>query len=175
MSTEPLEAFKIQYQTGKDAFERGQYREAVQFLAKASQLVDRNSRVGGETLMWLVTAYQAAGQSSEAIALCRTLLRHPSIETRKQAKRLIYILEAPELKSRPEWLVSIPDLSTLDEGNSKIAQVSMTATTKKPKPKSSESELPFEDLSQINTQDNGFEWVAMVAIALLVAGLVWFS
>jgi hypothetical protein len=175
VSTEPLEAFKIQYQTGKDAFERGQYREAVQFLAKASQLVDRNSRVGGETLMWLVTAYQAAGQSSEAIALCRTLLRHPSIETRKQAKRLIYILEAPELKSRPEWLVSIPDLSTLDEGNSKIAQVSMTATTKKPKPKSSESELPFEDLSQINTQDNGFEWVAMVAIALLVAGLVWFS
>jgi hypothetical protein len=175
VSTEPLEAFKIQYQTGKDAFERGQYREAVQFLAKASQLVDRNSRVGGETLMWLVTAYQAAGQSSEATALCRTLLRHPSIETRKQAKRLIYILEAPELKSRPEWLVSIPDLSTLDEGNSKIAQVSMTATTKKPKPKSSESELPFEDLSQINTQDNGFEWVAMVAIALLVAGLVWFS
>jgi hypothetical protein len=175
VSTEPLEPFKIQYQTGKDAFERGQYREAVQFLAKASQLVDRNSRVGGETLMWLVTAYQAAGQSSEAIALCRTLLRHPSIETRKQAKRLIYILEAPELKSRPEWLVSIPDLSTLDEGNSKIAQVSMTATTKKPKPKSSESELPFEDLSQINTQDNGFEWVAMVAIALLVAGLVWFS
>lgn len=175
MSTEPLEQFKIEYETGKDAFERGQYREAVQFLAKASQLVDRNSRVGGETLMWLVTAYQAAGQSSEAIALCRTLLRHPSIETRKQAKRLIYILEAPELKSRPEWLVSIPDLSTLDEGASKIAQVSMTATTKKPKPKSSESELPFEDLSQINTQDNGFEWVAMVAIALLVAGLVWFS
>ena len=175
MSTEPLEQFKIEYQTGKDAFERGQYREAVQFLAKASQLVDRNSRLGGETLMWLVTAYQAAGQSSEAIALCRTLLRHPSIETRKQAKRLIYILEAPELKSRPEWLVSIPDLSTLDEGDSNIAQVSMTATAKKPKSKSSESELPFEDLSQINTQDNGFEWVAMVAIALLVGGLLWFS
>ncbi len=175
MSTEPLEQFKIEYQTGKDAFERGQYRESVQFLAKASQLVDRNSRLGGETQMWLVTAYQAAGQSSEAIALCQTLLRHPSIETRKQAKRLIYILEAPELKSRPEWLVSIPDLSTLDEGNSKIAQVSMTATTKKPKSKSSESELPFEDLTQINTQDNGFEWVAMVAIALLVGGLLWFS
>lgn len=175
MSTEPLEQFKTEYQTGKDAFERGQYREAVQFLAKATQLVDRHSRLGGESLMWLVTAYQAAGQSSEAIALCRTLLGHPSIETRKQAKRLIYILEAPELKSRPEWLVSIPDMSTLDEGTSKIAQVSMTATAKKPKPQSPESELPFEDLSQINTQDNGFVWVAMVAIALLVAGLLWFS
>ncbi|MCT7954249.1 hypothetical protein [Laspinema palackyanum] len=175
MSREPLEQFKIEYQTGKDAFERGQYREAVQFLAKASQLVDRNSRVGGECLMWLVTAYQAAGQSSEAIALCQTLVRHPSIETRKQAKRLIYILEAPELKSRPEWLVSIPDMSTLDEGTSKVAQVSMTATAKKPKRQASESELPFEDLSQINTQDNGFVWVAMVAIGLLVAGLLWFS
>ncbi|MBO0351711.1 tetratricopeptide repeat protein [Phormidium pseudopriestleyi FRX01] len=175
MSTEPLEQFNIEYQTGKDAFERGQYPQAVQYLAKASQLVDRNSRLGGESLMWLLTAYHAAGQSSEAIALCRTLLRHPSIETRKQAKRLIYILEAPELKSRPEWLVSIPDLTTLDEGNSKIAQVSMTATAKKPKHQSSESKLPFEDLSQINTQDNGFVWVAMGAIGLLVGGLLWFS
>ncbi len=175
MSREPLEQFTIEYQTGKDAFERGQYREAVQFLAKASQLIDRNSRLGGETLIWLVTAYQAAGQSSEAIALCRTLQRHPSIETRKQAKRLIYILEAPELKSRPEWLISIPDLTTLDEGTSKIAQVSMTTTAKKPKTKDSESELPFEDLSQINTQDNGFVWVAMVAVTLLVGGLFWFS
>ncbi|MCT7987031.1 tetratricopeptide repeat protein [Laspinema olomoucense] len=175
MSTEPLEQFKIEYQTGKNAFERGQYREAVQFLAKASQLVDRNSRLGGETLMWLVTAYQGAGQSSEAIALCRTLIRHPSIETRKQAKRLIYILEAPELRSRPEWKVEIPDMSELDEGTSKVAQVSMTTTAKQPKRKSPDSELPFEDLSQINTQDNGFVWVAMVAIALLVGGLLWFS
>ncbi len=160
---------------GKDAFERGQYREAVQFLAKASQLVDRNSPLGGESLMWLVTAYQAAGRSSEAIALCKTLMRHPSIETRKQAKRLAYILEAPELQSRPEWLVSIPDMSTLDEGTSKVAQVSMTATEKKPDSKSPESELSFEDLSQINTQDNGFVWVAIVAISLLVGGLLWFS
>lgn len=175
MSADSLEQFRAEYLNGKEAFERGRYRQAVQYLQAASQRVDRNSRVGGEVLMWLVTAYQAAGDSSEAIALCKSLIRHPHLETRKQAKRLAYILEAPELQIRREWLVEIPDMSSLDEGGSKISQMTTNAAVKKPKRQSPETEMPLEDLTQINTQDNGFVWLAIVAIVALLGGLVWLS
>ena len=81
MSAETLEIVKTEYQAGKSAFEGGHYRQSVQHLEKASALVDRNSRLGGEIQIWLVTAYEAAGQRNEALSLCKQLDRHPSIES----------------------------------------------------------------------------------------------
>ena len=71
MSSENKEKFRIEYQAGKAAFESGDYRTAVQRLEAASALMGRTSRLGGEAQMWLVTAYEAAGQKIEAIALCQ--------------------------------------------------------------------------------------------------------
>ena len=48
VNSETLEIVKAEYQAGKAAFERGQYRNSVQHLEKASDLVARNSRLGGE-------------------------------------------------------------------------------------------------------------------------------
>lgn len=175
VSSESLERFHTEYQAGRYAFERGQYREAVQHLREAHQCVDRNSSIGGEVLIWLLGAYQALGESAEAIALCKNLTRHPSIEIRKQAKRLLFILEAPQLNTRPEWLIEIPDMSALDEGNSKVSQITAKATAKPPKRKRPEAEMPVVDLAQVNAKDNGFVWVAILAIALLLGSLVWFS
>jgi tetratricopeptide (TPR) repeat protein len=174
VSSESLDRFQAEYQTGKEAFDRGRYRQAVQHLQEATKRVNRNSRRGGEALMWLLNAYQAAGDSREAIALCRRLTRHPDFETRKQAKRLLYILEAPKLNTRPEWLIEIPDLSAMDETPSKVTQIAASAPKKKSKRKPPEAPPPV-DLSQVNTKDNGFVWVAIVAIALILSGLVWFS
>ena len=61
MSTESLEIARSRYQAGKLNFENGKYREAVENLEKASALLSRNSRLGGEVEIWLVTAYEAAG------------------------------------------------------------------------------------------------------------------
>ncbi|MEQ8958406.1 MAG: tetratricopeptide repeat protein, partial [Coleofasciculus sp. C2-GNP5-27] len=79
------EQFRVEYQTGKATFERGDYRAAVKHLEKACALINRNSRVGGEAQMWLVTAYEAAGQQTEAIALGQQLTKHPDLEIRKQS------------------------------------------------------------------------------------------
>jgi outer membrane protein assembly factor BamD (BamD/ComL family) len=78
------EKFRIEYQAGKAAFEGGDYRTAVKHLEAASALMKRTSRLGGEAQMWLVTAYEAAGQQAEAIALCEQLTRHPDPETSKR-------------------------------------------------------------------------------------------
>lgn len=89
MSAESLEIAKTRYQTGKIAFENGQYREAVENLEKASALLARNSRLGGEVEIDLVTAYEAAGRTDDAIALCERLKRHPHLETSKQARQML--------------------------------------------------------------------------------------
>ncbi|MGJ3250180.1 MAG: hypothetical protein ACFE0J_03455 [Elainellaceae cyanobacterium] len=176
MSTEQLELAKFQYRAGKDAFERGRYRQAVQYLEKAVSLVKRTSRLGGEMQIWLITAYEAAEQREDAIALCNQISRHPDPETSKQGKRLLYILKAPRLKTRPEWLTQIPDLTALDEISQQGQGLSKyTPTTKKPKRRPPKKEPEFVDLSQVNTQDNQFIWFALVAIALTIGGLWWVS
>ena len=160
---------------GRAAFERGQYRQAVKHLEAASSSIDRNSRIGGEVQIWLVSAYEAAGSGQKAIALCQQLKRHAHIETRKQAKRLLSILEAPKLKMHPEWRVEIPDMAALVESGAKFRQVSAAAKPKNPAPKRPQPRPEPVDLSLVNTKDNQFIWVALGAIALLLGGLLYFG
>lgn len=173
MSLESLEIVKAEYQAGKAAFERGQYRQSVGHLEKASALVERNSRLGGEVQIWLVTAYEATGQRTEAIALCTQLEKHPSYETRKQSRRLRYILEAPQLNRRPEWMTQIPDLGALPD-NEAGTRLGTAAGPSKGAPRPRPQPEPV-DLSQVNTKDNQFIWIALVAIALTLAGFLWLS
>lgn len=172
------ERFQQEYSAGKDAFERGNYQTSVQRLETAYSLVTPSTRLGGEVGIWLVTAYQAASQITDAhreadllkIALCTKLSQHPHPEIRKQGKRLLYILQAPALKRPKEWMVEIPDLGALPDSDPKDRRGSSTI---KPKP-SYKVEEPL-DLSQVNTQDNSFVWLAFVAIILMLGSLWWLS
>ncbi|AFY76253.1 hypothetical protein Ple7327_0824 [Pleurocapsa sp. PCC 7327] len=169
MVSDKQEQFQTEYQKGKYTFERGQYRLSVQHLEKASQLVALGSRLGGEVQIWLVTAYQAASQLQEAISLCRQLTKHPHPEIRKQSKRLLYIIEAPQLKRPREWMSEIPDLSKASESDARSLSGSGSSTTNK----ASSSTIEPIDLSQVNTKDNHFIWVALVLILLLLGGVIW--
>lgn len=173
VSSESLEIVKTEYQAGIAAFERGQYRESVQHLEKSCALVARNSRLGGEVQLWLVTAYEATGQTTEAIALCEQLKRHPDLETSKQGRRLLYILQAPQLKRPTEWLTQIPDLAAL-QGNETQTRFGSGTTTSNRSPQQRPQPEPV-DLTQVNTRDNRFMWVALIAIGLMLGGLVWSS
>ena len=173
MSSDQLEVVKSEYATGKAVFERGQYGEAVRHFEAASALVERGSRLGGEVQMWLVTAYDAAGQTQEAIALCKQLIRHPSLDTREQARGLIYILEAPKLSKRPEWLVEIPDLGALGDNQSSAFKAGAGGAVNPSKPKLVIPE-PV-DLSKVNTKDNRFVWVGLIGVGVAIAGLIFFS
>ena len=166
-----LEIVRTEYKAGIADFERGQYRSSVQHLEKASAIVPRNSRLGGEVQIWLVTAYEAAGQRTEAIALGEQLKRHPHIETSKQARRLVYIMQAPQLQRPPEWLTQIPDLGAVSDNETKTRFGSANVNNS-PKPKQRSVPEPI-DLSQVNTRDNNFIWIALIVIALILAGLVW--
>ena len=171
MSSENLEIVKTEYQAGKAAFERGQYRESVQHLEKAGALVVRNSRLGGEVQIWLVTAYEAAGQTTEAIALCQQIQRHPDSETSIQARRLLYILQAPQLKRPTEWLTQIPDLGVLPDNDT---QTRLGSKTKSPNNQGKQRPQPEPVfVTQVNTRDNQFIWAALIALGLTLGGLFW--
>ncbi|MEM6752679.1 MAG: hypothetical protein AAF630_06905 [Cyanobacteria bacterium P01_C01_bin.38] len=166
-----LEIAKQRYRNGKAAFENGKYRQAVEELIKACALLERNSRLGGEVQIWLATAYEASGQNQQAIELCEMLKRHPYPETSKEAKRLQYILKAPKLERPKEWMTEIPDLATISDKS----KIRVAASPKKSKAGSEVEEMEFIDLSQVNTQDNRFIWLALIVIALTVGSLVWLS
>lgn len=165
--TESLEIATKEYQAGIAAFERGQYRQAVESLEKASALTARNSRLGGKIQIWLVTAYEAAGQRTEAIALCEQLKQHPDSETSKQGKRLLYIMQAPQLKRPTEWMTQIPDLGAIADNESQTRLGSGKNQPRQPQ------QIEPIDLSQVNTQDNRFIWVSLIAIGLTLIGLLW--
>ena len=172
MTTESLELARSRYQMGTTAFENGQYREAVENLEKASALLGKNTRFAGEVEIWLVNAYEAAGRSEEAIALCQELSRHPHYEVRHQAKRLAYILKAPKLNRPKEWMTEIPDFSIISDNKSKMmiaAKPNQSPSAKKP------VEKEYIDLSTVNTQDNNFVWVALIAVGFTISYLVWLS
>jgi tetratricopeptide (TPR) repeat protein len=157
--------FQGQFEAGRAAFERGQYRLSVQLLQEASQQVAFTSRQGGEVQTWLVTAYQAMGKSDEAKNLCRQLTHHPIYSIRTQAKQVLYILEAPQLQRPPEWMSTIPDLEKLPDSEPKYQK---GQNPYRP------AEIP-EVTGQVNTQDNRFIWVALGLILLLLGGSVWFG
>ncbi len=171
MSSESLEIARQRYRNGKAAFENGKYRQAVEELNKACALLERNSRLGGEVQIWLATAYEAAGQNQEAIELCELLKRHPYPETSKDAKRLQYIFKAPKLERPKEWMTEIPDLGTLSD-KSKIRSA---ASLKKSSTVKEVEEMEFIDLTQVNTQDNRFIWLALFVIAVTLGSLFWLS
>lgn len=163
---ENQEKFQIEYQAGKNALECGEYRQSILHLEAASQLVTRGSRLGGEVLIWLVTAYQAAGKVDEAIALCQQLANHPHYETRKQSQDLLFIIKAPKLNRPQEWMSQIPDLSAVDKSEAEFRRGKGTTVYKK-----GQENEPEVDLTKVNTKDNQFIWVALSVILLTLVSL----
>ncbi len=165
------EEFKQEYLAGKKALEAGKYSLSIQHLERAINLISSTSRVGGEVQMWLFSAYQAAHKQTEAMAVCKKLSKHPHPDIRKKGKDLLYIMEAPRLERPKEWMLEIPDLTGMSESELKYRRGSGVSKTKAKTNYSTEN----IDLNQVNTQDNQFIWVALIAIFLTLISLIWFS
>jgi tetratricopeptide (TPR) repeat protein len=175
MTETPRDRAKTQYAYGQSAFERGSYREAVDYFETAVKLASATTPLGGEIQTWLVNAYSAVGRQDDALALCQVLSRHPDLETRKQAKNLLYILQAPQLKRPTNWMTEIPDLEAIaTDGAQSLGQSAYSAMAKPAPQVKTEPVVPL-DPSQINTKDNGFLWVALAGVALVVGGLIWLN
>jgi hypothetical protein len=174
---ETLALAQTEFQSGQRAFEAGEYGGSVQCLERAYALVEPGTCLHGDVQIWLVTAYEAAGQRDQARELCQLATHHPHWETRKTAKRLLYILEAPVLKRRSDWLTPIPDLSAIEATESR----DRGAANFQPRPPTRPADetgymIPAPtDPTQVTTEDKAFIWVALAVVLLVIGGIVWWS
>ena len=161
------------YQAGQIAFERGEYRQAVSYFLASVAQIQPNTAIGGEVQIWLVTAFEAAGQMTEAKALCQKLLNHPNLDTRQASKRMLYIMQAPELVRRDEWMSKIPDLSHLEDQDGKTAVSNSPNLPPLPisQPKSLDEKYAPIDLTKVKTQDHNFTSIALILIIIILLGL----
>ncbi|TAD74144.1 MAG: hypothetical protein EA001_15790 [Oscillatoriales cyanobacterium] len=96
---------KAQLQRGLAALKQGRATEAIALLKAAGAGLEGADRA--RALAGLVGAYRAAGQWTEAIALCDRLLQHPSLQVRQWATQARSQLPAqPPAADRP---VAQPD------------------------------------------------------------------
>ena len=165
---ESKQKFSNDYQLGIQSLENGQYNLSVKYLEQASEQVAMKTLTGGEVRIWLVSAYQAAQKTNEAIALGRELLTHPHPDIRHNSKKLLYVLEAPRLKRPPEWMNEIPDLTSLPESTPEFNQ---NRGSVKPKAKIEEP----VDLSTVNTKDNQFIAISFLILVISLSALIWFN
>ncbi|MGK7941266.1 MAG: tetratricopeptide repeat protein [Crocosphaera sp.] len=163
-----LEQFHLKYQKGQELLDRGQYRSSVQNLEEAKALINPSSRLGGDVQLSLVTAYQGIGKIDDAIAVCEELTRHPNLEIRQQSQRILYILKAPQLKRPETWMTKIPTNNPQDTGTSRYLQA-------KPSNKPPEKPpLELEDISKMDTKENGFIVLALGLFVVILGYLIWF-
>ena len=173
MTAESTSEVMIAYQAGQGAFERGQYRAAIDYLQTARSLVPKQSALEGEIQLWLVTAYDASGERDAALSLCRQLKTHGHYETRQQSKRLLYILEAPKLETKAEWITPIPELGQPDRLPKKQrAGGTMSAAAPKEPTVLPPWQQPFEP---VEIQDKRFMLLAGGLCLLILLGLWQFS
>ncbi|MEL4898154.1 tetratricopeptide repeat protein [Crocosphaera sp. Alani8] len=162
-----LEQFTLKYQQGQALLDKGQYRSSVKILEEAKSLISLSSRLGGDVQLSLVTAYQGINKLDDAIAICEELTRHPNLEIRQQSQRILYILKAPQLKRPEEWMTKIPTTNTDDNSTPRYIQAKpVTKSFQKPS-------LNLEDVSKIDTKDNGFIGLALVLFIFIIGGLIW--
>lgn len=172
----PEELAQQDLQLGQRAFEAGQYRTSVEAFERSLALAPPGTLLHGEVAIWLVTAYEAAGDREPARLLCEKTTKHPQWDTRKEAKRLLYILKAPVLRSREDWLAKIPDLESLEpktDGQKWAAPKSPAIRPPRPAPPPKGYQIaPLPD-PHVEREDRAFVWVVLGAIGVLLAGLTW--
>jgi hypothetical protein len=155
------------------AFEAGQYRVAIDRLTQAQPQAKMGTPLHGEIVLWQVMAHQAAGDLDQAMELCKKAARHADIDTRKAAKNILYVLEAPALQMRPEWMTEIPDLSELEAKDRKNWGRSHNPPPPMPKEKE-KSYIPDPvDLTQVEIEDDRLVWGGLLVAAVLVGIVAW--
>ena len=157
------------YQQGIADFERGNYQQAIALLERARALAILETDLGGDILVWLANAYDAVGKTEEAIALCRSLKKHPPNTVRKSARYMLGIFTAPPLKKLEGVVSEVPILESPDRYQSKPAARPKSSNNSNQKPF---REVPLEKPSPIDSRStNNFLLLAIAVFLLLLA--IW--
>lgn len=159
------------FQAGIFSFECGEYQSAIAQFQQALSQVNAKTQIGGEIQIWLANAYDATGNDTEAIAICRRLKTHSDRDVRKSANYVLGILSAPKLDQLKDAVSTIPSLQNLDLSDSPTAASSKSVVNL---PRDQEFPLTETNYSTSHNQNNWFIWTtsAIILVALMVWALI---
>jgi tetratricopeptide (TPR) repeat protein len=157
------------YQAGVRSFEHGDYKQAIAHFQQALNGVNAGTKIGGEIQVWLANAYDAAGNPTEAIALCRSLKKHSDRDVRKSASYVLGILSAPKLNTLKDANSKIPSLKGLDDQTLSRSIGSSGAKSDRAKSENQSSTRSSIDVQKSQREQNLF---LGMAISIILAGLV---
>ncbi len=93
------------------ALDRGEYGQVLRLLEPLQAERPPLTPDGAELRLLMATALMGQGRTDRAAECCRSLTRCRDEAVRAQAKALLMVLEAPELKRPRDWSMTLPDLS----------------------------------------------------------------
>lgn len=93
------------------ALDRGEYGQVLRLLEPLQQERSPLTSAGAELRLLMATALMGQGRTDQAAACCRSLVRCQDPTLRAQAKALLMVLEAPELRRPSNWSLTLPDLT----------------------------------------------------------------
>ena len=93
------------------ALDRGEYGQVLRLLEPLQEERSPLTPAGAELRLLMATALMGQGQTDRAATCCRSLIRCRDATLRAQAKALLMVLEAPELRRPRDWSLTLPDLS----------------------------------------------------------------
>lgn len=93
------------------ALDRGEYGQVLRLLEPLQEERSPLTAAGAELRLLMATALMGQGRTDQAAACCRSLVRCQDPNLRVQAKALLMVLEAPELRRPSNWSLTLPDLT----------------------------------------------------------------
>ncbi|MDM7953303.1 MAG: DUF3153 domain-containing protein [Cyanobium sp. CZS 25K] len=93
------------------ALDRGEYGQVLRLLEPLQADRSPLTAAGAELRLLMATALMGQGRTDQAAACCRALVRCQDPTLRAQAKALLMVLEAPELRRPSNWSLTLPDLA----------------------------------------------------------------
>ena len=88
---------------GEIALNNGDYYQCIEIINPLIEKFSVSSKEGINLRMLLVTAYSGINKKDEALKICKQLSKSRSSLIRENAKSLIEILNAPDLKTPENW------------------------------------------------------------------------
>ncbi|KEF43238.1 MAG: hypothetical protein ER33_00395 [Cyanobium sp. CACIAM 14] len=92
------------------ALDRGEYGQVLRLLEPLQESRSPLTRAGAELRLLMATALMGQGRTDRAAACCRPLVHCHDATLRAQARALLEVLEAPELRRPRDWSLTLPDL-----------------------------------------------------------------
>ena len=144
------------------ALNNGEYEQCIKVILPFLEIFSVSSKEGINTRMLLITAYSGINKNDEALKICKQLVKSQSPQIRENAKSLIQIIGAPELKAPENWNIKFEN--NLNDYESNNYKKSIKKKTKDKKKFINISEIPTGETQSFKS---GFLIVTFILLILL--------